>query len=749
MSTGHGSTGGIEQRRFARVPINLEGYLGVGERPPVPCTVRDFCLGGMFISADPAAYADAPPASPALLYFALVIDGEKRDFQLPLAVARVVAKGIGVTFAAPDDAAVALLARLAAPAGLPEPDHGDGSAELAATADFDAAYATVCAPLQALVAEHLGALLERFIERVDEVLFQRARDAGNNVAETRFLDGQRELRGRRDSLAADVPPRIAEAVRIIGNPLASAQKEPDAIGLSDLSLVEKDEFEEFLVVSAMVSELEPEFTQQLWQLSRRFSHLANRVVSDSSNPLGPGVLCNAMAESLKGLQSDRSVTTVVYEVLHGVMSQHLGRLYDDANELLVSHGVLPVIERDKPALKRRPAPSTTFDAAVPDAPADEPVADEDFSALMPGPDGYHGRPPASMPAAVQPARPAPPAGAQLASGATGGIAAAMPSLPPGLAVAPAPATPPPGAAGALPDQPGVTPASLGAAAPGAAVQAAAPSLPAYFDGAVQAASPGAVPGWAPDGGAPGGAGGTPFGGWTVGPLRYTAPPVQRAYSAAQTQLALRRQLGGAASAPAGEDAVSVGYETAQIVEGLGALQEDYAEGPAEPLDVAALKDRIVAALTAAGAPPRAIGGNAADALEVVANLFGALLEDALIATGAKEHLTRLQPSVHRAALLDEQFFQSPDHPVRLLIDRLARLRDGKTEPGQRRQARVRELVGRANREFRDDIGVFAPVLDEVETLLAEQEDEYRERVSAVVTSCEEQQRVLEARRGTS
>ena len=99
MSPGHGTSGGAEQRRFARVPIDLEGYLGVGERPPVPCTVRDFCLGGMFISADPAAYASAAPQSPAVLYFALMLDGEKRDFQLQLAVARVVAKGVGVTFA--------------------------------------------------------------------------------------------------------------------------------------------------------------------------------------------------------------------------------------------------------------------------------------------------------------------------------------------------------------------------------------------------------------------------------------------------------------------------------------------------------------------------------------------------------------------------------------------------------------------------------------------------------------------------
>lgn len=746
MSSGHGTSGGVEQRRFARVPINLEGYLGVGERPPVPCTVRDFCLGGMFISADPAAYASAAPQSPAVLYFALMLDGEKRDFQLQLAVARVVAKGVGVTFARADDEAIPLLAQLAAPVAEP-PVPDDDIARAAQTADFDAAFARVREPLQALAAEHIGNLVERFLERVDEVLFARARDAGNNVDETRFIDGQREMRGRREKVRAEVPPKIAEAIRILGNPLSSAQRDPQALGLSDLSLIEKDEFEDFLAISEMVSELEPEFQQPLWELSRRFSHLANREVTDSNNPIGPGVLCNAVAESLKGLQSERSVTSVIYEVLRGVMSRHLEAFYAAANALLVEHGVLPVIERDKPAVRRRPAPSAGFDATE-----GEPASvaeQEQLADLMPGPEGYQGRvapaAPAAPPGQVAAAMPAPPPGAATggvaAGGAPGGVQAAPPSPPPHAAGAPAA-----GQAAAPASNVQAAPASLPpgmvAAAPPGEVQVAPTAVP---PGAVQAA-PADLPPVAAGAGATLGGGTVPAGGWTVGPARYAAPLAQRAYTAAQAQLALRRQLD---PVPAAGEGAAVGYDTVQIVEGLGALQNAYAEGPAEPLDVAELKQRIIGALTAAGVPPREVGGKAADAIEVVASLFGSLLQDALIAGSAKQELTRLQPSVHRAALLDSQFFDSPGHPVRQLIDRLARVRDGKSEGQQQRHARVHELVGRANREFRDDLGVFDELLDEIETILTEQEDEYRERVGSVVDSFEEQQRVLEARRGTS
>ena len=95
----------------------------------------------------------------------------------------------------------------------------------------------------------------------------------------------------------------------------------------------------------------------------------------------------------------------------------------------------------------------------------------------------------------------------------------------------------------------------------------------------------------------------------------------------------------------------------------------------------------------------------------------ALLRDALVAKTAKTHLTRLQPSVHRAALIDEQFFVSDEHPVRRLLNRLAQVRDGKGSAFQQRNERIGELVTQANRQFHDDVGVFEPLVGELESLL--------------------------------
>lgn len=144
-----------------------------------------------------------------------------------------------------------------------------------------------------------------------------------------------------------------------------------------------------------------------------------------------------------------------------------------------------------------------------------------------------------------------------------------------------------------------------------------------------------------------------------------------------------------------------------------------------------------------------VSNEAVDAIEVVANLFTSLLQDAIVAKNAKSQLTRLQPSVHRAALLDGKFFESDDHPVRQVINRISRLRDGNSEGQQQRTAQVGNLVSRINQDFQDDVSLFDDVVTELDGILDAQENEYREKVAGVVQSCEQQQEILLARRGQS
>ncbi len=759
MTARQGQGGGSEQRRYGRVPINLDGLIGIAGRAPVACTVRDFCVGGMFISAAPQTYAALPASAPAVLFFALFVDGVKQDFQIQLLIARAVAKGIGVSFVNPDAKAVELLGHLAA-ASTPPPAPENSAALGRTQRDFAPEFAALATPLAKLCAEHVLRICDRFMERVDEVLFLAARDAGNNVDQNRLMDGQREMRGRKARIREAVPKRVETGVSILADPSAELDQDPQAVGLADLSLIDKDEFEEFLVISEMVSELEPEFSEALFALARRFSYLANREVDLGSMPISPGVLCNAISDCMKGMQSDRRTTARVYKVLHEIMSGNLGSLYDEVNAMLVAGGILPVIEKDRPLARKRPVAAVGFDGSLPETAGgvpDEP-GEEARTDLMPGPENYQGRAP--MPAYGVATAPAPGTvpgqglpslapGEYWVQGTPAGMSVPGANMPAGGYVV----------QGAQPSMPTA----------GYVVQGARPSVPAGayaesgvgMDGGqrVSAADVGGVPLMVSAAAAPlgparfaGSANGVTLpAGWVNAGGRDSPPTMQQAYSTAQAQLALRRQFIPDGGRDLSESLRMRGdYSRTQILDGLTDLQEVFAAtGAPGLLDVRAIKHRITEALIGDGAPQKLVGGEAADAIEVVANLFSALLHDAFIAKSAKNHLTRLQPSVHKAAMLDQEFFASTQHPVRQMVDRISQLRDGKGESFERRNQRINELVVRANRQFRDDVGVFEPMVAELDGILGEQHAEYVQNVQGVVASCEQQQRVLEERRGQS
>ena len=239
-----------------------------------------------------------------------------------------------------------------------------------------------------------------------------------------------------------------------------------------------------------------------------------------------------------------------------------------------------------------------------------------------------------------------------------------------------------------------------------------------------------------------------FSGFGTGPAIHVPPSLQQAYSAAQTQMALRRELlPGAPSEAATPNLGGQTYATAQVIDGLTHLQQSLASTlKPQLLDVQGIKERIVDAITHSGGDAGAIGQNESDIIEVIANLFEVLLEDALLTDSAKSHLTRLQAPVHKTALMDQAFFESTDHPLRQLLNRVSMLRDSKTEEGNAVNTQVSNLIGQLNSDFHQKMDVLQPILTELDRILRKQRDAYDKNVASVVKSSDEQQQILNARR---
>lgn len=724
---------GQERRRYARIPMSLEALISVSGRPPIACTIKDFCVAGMFIQTDERQLRFINMHDKASLYFALVVGGERKELQLKLIVCRVIASGIGVAFQDPDPKTIGMLQGLATLHSPP------AAAETMSDTQkrFAPEFGRILPRFSALVGSTAQLMADEFVRQLGDAMFAAARDAKTNRESTFYGDAQNALRRRADGIREQVPEILGRAAAILGNPLADRATPAEVTSLSNLSLVDKDEFEEFLSVSEAVSELETRLKDPLHALSRRLGLLARRVMDDSNNPVGPAVVCNAFAEGMKGLLSNKASSDMAYRTLRRVVEPHLAKLYDAANQLLIDNGIMPVIEQERAAFKPLGAGRKT-NPPLPTERSQQPRLSDTLNPINPAgplPGAQTPSPYDRVAASLRPGAPGMPA-APLSPGVSPPAAGVFPG---GVA----PAAPLPAGAGGYGY--GAVPGSIPVLPPGS-VAAAMPSLPPLLGGEGMAG--GAMPG-ALGGGYGGFAGEATFSGFGYGPSVAVLPTFEQAYHTAQTQLALRRQVApqyAAQPLPAGGQY----FTGAQIANGLTSLQQALLDD-AEPdlFDADFIKQRVSSALSAEGLADHAIGQGESDAIEVIVSLFQALLQDSMLADFAKAQLKRLQPSVHKGALLDQEFFASTQHPLRQLLNRVSLLRQEQGGDAQEYSARVRGLIDGINREFDGRSDILSPVIAEFDEILRDQRRRYEQNVQQVVAGCNEQQIVLRERREKS
>jgi len=114
--------------------------------------------------------------------------------------------------------------------------------------------------------------------------------------------------------------------------------------------------------------------------------------------------------------------------------------------------------------------------------------------------------------------------------------------------------------------------------------------------------------------------------------------------------------------------------------------------------------------------PQAVDRVDDDSINLVSMLFEYILDDHSLPMPMKALLGRLQIPMLKVALLDKTFFSRGAHPARKLLNELAKAALSWNEPADvERDAlfnKVRAVVDSVLNEFDNDVGVFAPLLDD-------------------------------------
>lgn len=361
-----------ERRAYPRRPVRWSVTVAVDGRPDVEATIRDFCVGGMFVEC---AAGVAPSELPdrVMLRFDDPLTGGSRE--LVGDIARRADTGFGLAFPRPQPD---LLLAFGAVADSQEQALGRG------TGTSDAALA---ASVTTLCLKETEAFGERhfhdFASHLVDEFFDRARTASDSKHQSIYFQAFEQFRNRALDLGTDL-------LREWRSRLAAIEPQPDAGSCpgdelvasapGELSLVSDRDFENWLSRSEAISRGLSGSRNNLEMLNRRLTHVYGRHLDEDSSPLGPAVLCECLANSIATTELDNDPTQTLFDLFGRMVLAHLNSLYERLNRVLEAHGILPGLEYERPEIRHLGA-DVRHDASGPAAPS-TPLPDSGDDAIQ-------------------------------------------------------------------------------------------------------------------------------------------------------------------------------------------------------------------------------------------------------------------------------------------------------------------------------------------------------------------------------
>lgn len=345
-----------ERRSSTRKPIKLAAQLDLGNGQTLPCQIADFCAEGLFVrySGDTSRKLDQLLKSGSVKDLVVRFrstDGRQRH-ELYVDVRRRIDGAMGVSFARTNPDAINAMLRLVGS------DRDLDRSSLKAPSDR---VQFVLHQAAKAVVQHIEPLMDTALAQMIASLKATAQQAANNQQANELMGaaGQFEARQRVIWL---------QMAKSLESPLKPAPK--GAPG-AELAVVDKSEFEDWLTLRVMVTKADTQYRGDLLQLKLRLDKLGVSNSTGHHNPLGPALICEAFHAGLSQLKASREVEKICLRVFDKAILKNLEPMYQELNNILIRHGVLPDLDltkylSDQPAPGSKPTPEPSPNKTAPE-----------------------------------------------------------------------------------------------------------------------------------------------------------------------------------------------------------------------------------------------------------------------------------------------------------------------------------------------------------------------------------------------
>jgi len=200
-----------------------------------------------------------------------------------------------------------------------------------------------------LVSEEIEAVAAASLDDFEQRLFEAAEKTRSHVAQTRWLQVQRQVKDNRAGIAPRLLAALEAELAVVRDKAtqdkAAGEVQADVREKADLSLLEEPEMDEDRELIAFASRDEAGHSLSLYLLGQRFGVLAEQpALSVQALPIGPRACWRAVRYAVESLTLVEEHRMMYYRLFDERLASIYGNLVEAANAYLVRNHVLPNLQ---------------------------------------------------------------------------------------------------------------------------------------------------------------------------------------------------------------------------------------------------------------------------------------------------------------------------------------------------------------------------------------------------------------------
>jgi EAL domain-containing protein (putative c-di-GMP-specific phosphodiesterase class I) len=326
-----------DRRSSLRRPIHHEAVMKVNEDLILNCIIADYCLGGMFIkfmSESANRLLDLPDTDDENIRIELTFKGEKEKvYSVDAEIVHHVKDSCGIHFIKRFDQAVQSLVNLSVNTGI--------------SSDNSLSTKTILNECIHFIDKTFGSLLGDFWAALEKDLRANAVKASNDQSANSLMALAGKIKQRQVALQSAVMNGIKDPVSALNIHL-----EKRKVMSERLSIIDKNEFEDWLVSRVLVIRCESDYQSLLMSLKLRLDALGVGDKRHHQSVFGPALLVSAFQPVVQSLIVDSSTEKLIFRVFEKEVMLLLKGLYEGLNAILIRHNILPKLNVKRDSLTK-------------------------------------------------------------------------------------------------------------------------------------------------------------------------------------------------------------------------------------------------------------------------------------------------------------------------------------------------------------------------------------------------------------